>query len=115
MANLLCYTMKAFTYIVTNPKKTTLYTGVTNDLRRRIVEHYLNRGSSNTFAGKYHCYLLVWYEGFPTVNEAIQAEKRIKGKSRKWKEDLITNRNSNWNSLNKNILGEWPPNKTLPN
>ncbi len=49
------------------------------------------------------------------MNEAIQAEKRIKGKSRKWKEDLITNRNSKWNSLNKNILGEWPPNRTLPN
>jgi putative endonuclease len=106
--------MEAYTYIVTNPKKTTLYTGVTNDLRRRIVEHYLARGTSKSFAGKYYCYLLIWYEAFPTTNEAIQAEKKIKGKNRKWKEELIRKRNPFWNSLNKNVLGEWPPNKTLP-
>ncbi|MEX0722865.1 MAG: GIY-YIG nuclease family protein [Gracilimonas sp.] len=103
MTNLLCSNMQAFTYIVTNASKSTLYTGVTNDLRRRVVEHYLNRGSQNSFAGKYYCYLLVWYDAFPTMNEAIQAEKRIKGKNRKWKEELITKRNPKWNSLNKNI------------
>ncbi|MFP8488355.1 GIY-YIG nuclease family protein [Gracilimonas sp. Q87] len=107
--------MKAYTYIITNPKKTTLYTGVINDLRRRIVEHYLYRGTTKLFAVQYYCYVLVWYEAFPTMNEAIQAEKYIKGKSRKWKKKLIAKRNSRWNSLNKNILGEWPPNKTLPN
>ncbi|MCH2450523.1 MAG: GIY-YIG nuclease family protein [Gracilimonas sp.] len=106
--------MEAYTYIVTNPKKTTLYTGVTNDLRRRIIEHYLARGTSKSFAGKYYCYFLIWYEAFPTTNEAIQAEKKIKGKNRKWKEELIRKRNLFWNSLNKNVLGEWPPNKTLP-
>ena len=106
--------MKAYTYIVTNPSKSTLYTGVTNDLRRRLVEHYLNRGSSDTFTGKYYCYILVWYEAFPTMMEAIQAEKMVKGKSRNWKKNLIAKNNPNWNSMNKNILGEWPPNKTLP-
>ncbi|MBO6586839.1 MAG: GIY-YIG nuclease family protein [Gracilimonas sp.] len=106
--------MGHYTYIVTNPKKTTLYTGVTYDVRKRIIEHYLNRGESNTFAGKYHCYCLIWYEAFPTMREAIEAEKRIKGRSRKWKEALINEENPGWNCLNKVVLGEWPPKHTLP-
>jgi putative endonuclease len=106
--------MAAYTYIVTNPKKTTLYTGDTNDVRRRVIEYYLDRGTENSYAGKNYCYQLIWYDSFPTMHEAIQAEKYIKGKSRKWKEELMTKRNPGWNFLNKEVLGEWPPNKTLP-
>ena len=101
-------------YIVTNPKKRTLYTRVTNNLQKRIVEHFLNRGDPKTFAGKYYCYCLVWYDRFPTMHEAIQAEKYIKGKKREWKVELINKSNPQWNMLNESILGEWPPSKTLP-
>ncbi len=45
-----------YVYIVTNPTKTSVYTGVTNDIRRRIQEHFENRGNPNTFAGRYFCY-----------------------------------------------------------
>ena len=45
--------------------------------------------------------------------EAIEAEKRIKGKSRKWKEKLIIETNTEWKFLNSEIVGEWPPNKIL--
>ncbi|MTI87301.1 MAG: GIY-YIG nuclease family protein [Balneolaceae bacterium] len=105
--------MSFCTYITTNTNKTTLYTGVTNDLRRRIVEHYSSRGKKTSFAGRYYCFYLVWYDSFPTMQEAIEAEKYIKGKSRSWKEQLITERNPEWNALNKDVLGEWPPNMTI--
>lgn len=82
--------MKEFyVYITTNPARTVLYTGVTNDLQRRLIEHFNNRGNKETFAGKYYCYYLIYYECFATSHEAIQAEKYIKGKSRKKKEEII--------------------------
>ncbi|MGN8225607.1 GIY-YIG nuclease family protein [Gracilimonas sp. BCB1] len=102
------------TYIVTNPERKVLYTGVTSSLPRRIVEHYLNRGNNKSYAGRYFCYCLIWYDVFPTMYEAIEAEKRIKGKSRAWKDELITRSNPRWKFLNEEILGEWPPRKTLP-
>ena len=102
-----------FTYIVTNPNRSVLYTGMTNNLPHRIVQHYENRGKTETFAGKNFCYCLVWYEIFPTANEAIESEKYIKGKSRKWKNELIEKSNPKWKFLNEIVLGEWPPSKTL--
>tara|TARA_R110000868_G_scaffold396971_2_gene669447 strand:- start:26647 stop:26991 length:345 start_codon:yes stop_codon:yes gene_type:complete len=82
-----------YVYIVTNPSKTTLYTGVTNHLERRLIEHYHNKGNQDTFAGKYYCYNLLYYEPFQTSHEAIQAEKYIKGKNRSKKEAIIKERN----------------------
>ncbi len=100
-------------YIATNPNRDVLYTGTTNNLPRRLVEHYLLRGSNSSFAGKNYCYCLVFYDVFPTMNDAIAAEKRIKGKSRKWKEELIKSFNSEWKFLNHDIVGEWPPNSFI--
>ncbi len=100
-------------YITTNPNRSVLYTGTSNNLPRRVVEHYLERGKSDSFAGKHYCYNLVFYDVFPTMIEAIAAEKRIKGKSRKWKEELINSFNPKWRFLNKEKVGEWPPNKVL--
>lgn len=53
-----------YTYITTNPAKKVLYTGMTNDLAQRVIEHYLNRGQHKTFVGRYYCYLLVYYEEY---------------------------------------------------
>lgn len=88
-----------FVYILTNPGKTVLYTGVTNDLYTRLLQHYQNRGNKSTFAGRYYCYKLVYYERFPNANIAIEREKEIKDLSREKKEELIISINPGWRTL----------------
>ena len=100
-----CY----YIYIVTNPQSTVLYTGVTNSLRMRLIEHWINRGKEKTFAGKYFCYNLVYYEEFLYINDAIYREKEIKGWRRQKKLDLIKSMNPDWAFLNVELCGEWPP------
>ena len=78
-----------YIYIVTNPERTVLYTGVTNNLSRRLIEHWVNRGNPKTFAGKYYCYNLIYYEDFQYINNAIAREKQLKNWLRKWKIELI--------------------------
>jgi len=90
-------------YITTNPIKTTLYVGVTNDLSRRMFEHTENKGNKNSFAGKYHCHNLVYYEHFTNIEYAIEREKEIKKWSRKKKIDLIVSTNPDWSFLNEEI------------
>ena len=92
-----------YVYIITNPGKTTLYIGVTNDLDRRLFEHKENSGDKKYFAGKYHCYLLVYYEHFSHINHAINREKEIKKWRREKKDALIASTNPEWKFLNKDI------------
>ncbi len=99
-----------YTYITTNPAKKVLYTGMTNDLAQRIVEHYLNRGHTKTFAGRYYCYLLVYYEEYQWVQDAMAREKEIKGWTRNKKLKLIQETNPSLNFLNTPIMDIWPPN-----
>lgn len=66
---------------------------MTNNLERRIKEHYRNRGNPNTFAGKYFCYKLIYNEIFSTPLEAIHREKEIKKLNRTEKFDLIKSKN----------------------
>ena len=94
-----------YVYILTNPAKTVLYIGVTNDLARRINEHYEERTSKKSFAGRYHCYYLLYYEYFNQIDFAIRREKELKGWTRKKKEDLIKNQNPEMKFLNKDIFG----------
>src|SRR5687767_10358098 len=96
-------------YITTNPNRDALYVGVTNSLTQRIIEHYLDRGSDKTYAGKYFCYCLVFYESFNYVNNAIQREKEIKKWNRTKKIKLIETFNPKWMFLNIELLGYWPP------
>ena len=84
-------------YIMTNPKHTVLYTGVTNDLQRRAAEH--KNGTGSTFTGRYHITRLVYYECGDDINAAIAREKQIKAGSRKKKEALINEFNPEWNDL----------------
>jgi len=98
-----------YIYIVTNPERTVLYTGVTNDLHSRLSEHYFNRGVRKTFAGKYYCYNLVYFEEFSYINNAIAREKEIKGWSREKKLELIKTKNPDWAFLNKSVCLFWPP------
>jgi len=88
-----------YVYITTNPGKTVLYTGVTNDLTLRLQQHYQNRGNQKTFAGKYYCYKLLYFEMYADIKQAIAREKEIKDLSREKKESLIATRNPKWNFL----------------
>ncbi|AMM50369.1 endonuclease [Rufibacter sp. DG15C] len=78
-----------FVYITSNPSKTVLYTGVTNDLEARLQQHKDNRGKPDTFAGKFYCYKLLYYERYANVEQAIEREKEIKLLGRQSKEELI--------------------------
>ncbi|MCX6352265.1 MAG: GIY-YIG nuclease family protein [Bacteroidetes bacterium] len=87
------------TYITSNPGKTVFYTGVTNDLQRRLLEHYENRGNPKTFAGKYYCYRLVYFESYTNMQQAINRENEIKDLSRERKIELIKTINPKINRL----------------
>ena len=93
-----------YVYILTNQKKTVLYIGVTNGLKRRLYEHKQDsEGKKNTFAGKYNTIYLVYYERFQYIEHAIKREKQLKGWKRDKKDKLITDFNPIWNFLNKDI------------
>jgi putative endonuclease len=92
-----------YTYITTNSQKTILYVGVTNDLDRRMLEHFENRGNSQTFAGKYFCYNLIYFERHDHISIAIAREKEIKGWRREKKDALIRSFNPEWKFLNAEI------------
>jgi putative endonuclease len=93
-----------YVYITTNPAKTVLYIGVTNDLTRRIFEHTENKGNGESFAGKYYCYNLVFYEHFSNITHAIEREKELKKWRREKKVQLIESTNPKWRFLNDEIL-----------
>jgi len=82
---------------MTNKNNTVLYTGVTNDLLRRIAEHKAGKGG--LFTSKYKIIKLVYYECGDDVNAAIDREKQIKGGSRQNKIDLINSMNPAWKDL----------------
>lgn len=82
-----------YTYIITNTKKTVLYVGMTNNLRRRLFEH---QNEPRGFAGRYNCCHLIYFEKFQTASEAIYREKQIKKFRREKKEELINEFNPLW-------------------
>ena len=86
-----------YIYILTNKTNCVLYTGVTNDLPRRIAEH--KSGISEGFTKKYKTDKLVYYECFNEIKDAIAREKYIKGKCRSWKISLIEESNPHWTDL----------------
>jgi len=98
-----------YTYILTNPNRTVLYIGVTNNSTARLVEHWCNRGKPETFAGKYFCYNLIYYEVFQYITDAINRETELKKWNRKKKETLIALKNPNWIFLNEKFCNCWPP------
>ena len=89
--------------MLTNAHKNLLYTGVTNDLVRRLYEHkhHLDKGS---YTDQYNIEYLIYYESTSDVKAAIEREKQIKGWNRKRKEKLIASKNPNWEDLSNSIL-----------
>ncbi len=84
-------------YILTNKNNKVLYTGVTNNLSRRVYEH--KNKLIPGFTVKYNVDKLVYYEVYENIEDAIQREKNIKKWYRKWKLELINKLNSNWEDL----------------
>lgn len=84
-------------YILTNTNNTVLYTGITNNLQRRVLEHKSGKGS--IFTSRYHLNKLVYFEVSQDVNTAIFREKQIKAGSRQKKIDLINSINPGWRDL----------------
>ena len=84
-------------YILTNSHNTTLYTGVTNNLFRRLLEH--KSGAGSKFTRRYNLTKLVYFEVTNDINAAITREKQIKAGSRQKKIDLINSINPGWTDL----------------
>ncbi len=92
---------KGYVYIVTNKTCTTLYTGVTSNLIKRIYEH--KNKLLNGFSKRYNLSILVYYECIETIEAAIAREKQIKAGSRQKKIDLIQSINPDWKDLYESI------------
>jgi len=86
-----------YVYIMTNKINTVLYTGVTNNIRKRVYEH--KNKLVDGFTKKYNVVKLVYYEAFADFMSAIQREKQIKAGSRRKKEELINSINKEWRDL----------------
>ena len=91
------YAPNYYVYILTNKRRTVLYTGVAGDICRRIDEH--KQKLTPGFATKYNVDQLVYLEIFEEPNSAILREKQIKGGSRQRKIDLIRSMNPDWRDL----------------
>jgi len=90
--------MHGFVYILTNDNNTVVYTGVTSNLKLRVIEHR-EKLHSKSFTARYSLRKLVYFECFNSIVEAIKREKQIKGGSRKKKLELINSGNPEWNDL----------------
>lgn len=90
-------------YIMASARNGTLYTGVTSDLARRAYEH--REGALPGFTRRYGVKLLVWYEVFELITEAMRREPTIKGYPRRWKLNLIEAENPDWADLYERLNG----------
>ena len=86
-----------YVYILTKERNSVFYVGVTNDLIRRVYEH--KEGLVPGFTKKYDVKMLVYYECFDDIYEAIHREKIIKKWKRKFKVDAIERSNPEWRDL----------------
>ena len=84
-------------YILTNKPKGTLYIGVTGGIDDRLERHVKGEGSK--FTAKYNLKLLVYYEEFQYISDAIAREKQLKNWHRQWKINLIEAQNPTWDNL----------------
>ena len=95
-----------YVYIITNKTNTVLYTGVTNNLKRRLFEH--KEKKFDGFTCRYNVNKLVYFESTSDINVAIAREKEIKGWKREKKNALVETKNKNWSDL----TAEWSINNS---
>ncbi len=91
-----------YVYMLTNKNNNVLYTGVTNNLKRRLYEH--KNKFVDGFTKKYNVDKLVYYEITNDVNSALAREKQIKGWTRAKKNALVESKNSQWCDLTESIM-----------
>ena len=85
-------------YIMTNKLNTTLYTGVTSNIMKRVLQH--KKGVfPESFTDQFRCHKLVWFEFVPTIEGAIAQEKRMKRWRRARKEEVLAQANPEWKDL----------------
>jgi len=89
--------MPYYVYLLANPRRTVLYTGVTRDLVRRIGEHRAKAVPG--FTARYNVSDLLYFEEYSDVREALAREKQLKAASRARKEALIQSMNPTWRDL----------------
>ena len=92
----------AFIYIISNKYQTVVYTGVTSNLPQRIIDHKEKR-YPNSFSARYNLDILVYYEQFQWIGDAIAREKQLKAGSRETKNNLIRSVNPTWKDLFEDI------------
>lgn len=95
-----------YVYILTNKSRTVLYTGVTNNLHKRLNQHK-TKSNPNSFTAKYNIEFLVYFEKFGWIQQAIEREKEIKNLTRIKKLELIRIKNPNMDFLNDLFLQEF--------
>ena len=86
-----------YVYILASKKNGTLYIGVTNDLQSRVLQH--KQKTNEGFTSKYDITLLVYFEQFQYIDQAIKREKQLKKWNRDWKLKLIEEVNKEWKDL----------------
>ncbi len=100
-----------YVYMMTNASRTSIYTGVTNDLARRVYEH--KNGLVDGFTRRYRMHQLIYYEVTADVRSAIEREKQIK----KWKQfkkaELVQSFNPSWRDLSEGLFGDLAPDPSL--
>ena len=94
--------MAYYVYMVTNQRKTVLYTGITSELVKRTIQHKEKKFPG--FTQRYNVDRLVYYESHEMVEDAIKREKQIKGWTRRKKEKLINKFNPEWKDLFEDII-----------
>jgi putative endonuclease len=92
-----------YAYIMASRSRV-LYVGMTNNLARRVREH--KRTDADGFTARYNVTRLVWYRAFPRPQDAIAAEKKIKGWTRQKKVALIEEANPAWNDLGSEVSAD---------
>lgn len=88
-----------YVYILTNKRRTVLYTGVTNNLHNRLLQHS-SKVNPDSFTARYNVSYLIYYEKFEWIQKAIEREKEIKNLTRIKKLNLIRSANPNLEFLN---------------
>lgn len=96
--------MSYYVYILSSMSNSVLYTGVTNDLIKRVYQHK-NNIDPKSFSARYNVHKLVYYEMTDDVYTAISREKQIKSWKRAAKTELINSKNPEWNDLYNDITG----------
>ena len=89
-------------YILSNHNRTVFYIGVTADLSRRIMQHRLGTKTASQFCKRYNVNVLVYYEVFGDIRQAIKREKQLKNWKREWKISLIQKKNPEMKDLMEN-------------